>query len=335
VSVDKSLPDIEDVKQAAARIAPFVHNTPLLSSTLLDQWSGHRIFFKAECLQKIGAFKARGALNTIMWLQEHGVQPRHIVANSSGNHAQAVAWAAQLCKIPATLFMPANVSPLKAQATAARGAEIVICPDRAAADEQAEAAAGTRGSFWVPPYNHPQVIAGQGTATYESLQELGHIDAVFAPCGGGGLLSGTLLAARSLIPDAEVIGVEPLKANDAAESLRAGSVRTIQGAMDTIADGARTPSVGHLTFQFLQQLDGFYEADEPQILYWTQWLQHLLKLHIEPTSAMTMEGAVQWLSEQTSPQTILVILSGGNIDQNMMKKIWSENYLEKPPVSHP
>ena len=284
----ESLPDIDDVTRAAARIENLVHRTPVVSSTLLNQWSGHRIFFKAECLQKTGAFKARGALNTLMWLQETGQNPLHIVANSSGNHAQAVAWAARQQKIPATIFMPADVSAVKAQATAAYGAEVVLCEDRATADRRAEEAAANKNSYWVPPYNHPQVIAGQGTAVLEAIRQLEPIDAVFAPCGGGGLLSGSLLAARSLAPDAAVIGVEPLRANDAAQSLRAGSIRTLQGAIDTIADGARTLSVGHLTFEYLRQLDGFYEVDEPRILYWTQWLQHLLKLHIEPTSAMTM-----------------------------------------------
>ncbi len=334
--MNETLPDIDDVKRAAARVTPLLHNTPLVSSTLLNKWSGHHIIFKAECEQKTGAFKARGGLNTIMWLQEQGNKPRHIVANSSGNHAQAIAWAAHLRKIPATIFMPADVSRVKAQATAAYGAEVILCKDRATADKRAEESAGKKGSFWIPPYNHPQVIAGQGTAAYESLQESDQIDAVFAPCGGGGLLSGTLIAARSLAPETKVIGVEPLKANDAAQSLRTGTIQTIKGAIDTIADGARTPSLGSITFEFIRQLDGFYEVDEPRILYWTQWLQHLLKLHVEPTSAMTMEGVMNWLSTQSSPQTVLVILSGGNIDQQTMKKIWSENHLERQlPMSRP
>jgi len=182
--MNESLPDIDDVKQAAARIENLVHKTPIVSSTLLNQWLGHRIFFKAECLQKIGAFKARGALNTLMWLQETGNNPQHIVANSSGNHAQAVAWAAQQRKIQATIFMPADVSAVKAQATAAYGAEVILCTDRATADRRTEETAAKKGSYWIPPYNHAQVISGQGTATYEALQELEHIDAVFAPCGG-------------------------------------------------------------------------------------------------------------------------------------------------------
>ncbi len=197
-AINKHLPNINDVKTAAARLKPFVHHTPLMSSALLNRWLGHSIVFKAECLQKAGAFKARGGLNTVMWLQEQNHDPRHIIANSSGNHAQAIAWAAHLQEIPATIYMPADVSPVKAQATAAYGAEVILCKDRATADKRAEEAGAQTGSFWIPPYNHPQVIAGQGTAAYEALQEPNQFDAVFAPCGGGGLLSGTLIAARAL-----------------------------------------------------------------------------------------------------------------------------------------
>ncbi|MGV6851918.1 MAG: serine/threonine dehydratase [bacterium] len=324
-------PDINDVQEAYKRINSHIHNTPIISSSLLNQFLGHTILFKAECLQKVGAFKARGGLNTVKWLLETDQSPQHIVANSSGNHAQAVAWAAHHCQLPSTIFMPANVSVVKAQATQSYGANVVLCADRNAVDTQVAEAAKQPGHYWIPPYDHPQVIAGQGTAALEALTENSDVDAVFAPCGGGGLLSGTVISTRSLVPKAQLIGVEPLQANDAANSLRSGKIEPLDGLTTTLADGARTPSVGPLTFHFLQQLDDFYEVDEAQIIYWTQWLQHLLKLHVEPTSAMTMEGVVKWLARQKTNKTVLVILSGGNIDTDMMNALWKTNKLDILP----
>ena len=325
------LPEFEDIEKAAKRIAGDVHHTPLVSSQLLNQWLGHNVVFKAECLQKVGAFKARGGLNTVRWLRESGRVPTRIVANSSGNHAQAVAWAAKTENIPATIYMPENVSSVKAQATRAYGAEVILCETRTEVDQRVEAAAQEEGVYWVPPYNHPQIIAGQGTAILEALNDMEDVDAVFTPCGGGGLTSGSYLATRTLRPDAKVIGVEPLNANDAAESRRSGKIQQLTGPPNTIADGARTPSVGPITFEFIKRLDEFYEVEESKILYWTQWLQHLLKLHVEPTSAMSMDAVVRWLTPQKKQQTVLVMLSGGNVDQQTMKEIWGENQLDQQP----
>lgn len=320
------------VEDAYQRIQPHVHLTPIFSSATLDQWLGHRILFKAECLQKVGAFKARGALNTIAHATEQNKKPSKIVANSSGNHAQGVAWAAQQYNIPATIFMPANVSKVKAQATASYGADVVLLETRAEVDLAVEQAAEDPGTLWIPPYNHSDVIAGQGTAALEALSQVSEpIDSIFAPCGGGGLVSGSLVTARAKSPSTQVFGVEPLLANDAAESLRSGFIVPLSGPTQTIADGARTPSVGPLTFEHLQQLDGFYEADENSIIYWTQWLTHLLKLNIEPTSAMSMYGVVEWLKSQTQAKTVLVILTGGNIDQSSHQRIWQEDRLDTIP----
>jgi len=326
------LPSFDDVKSAAQRISPHIHHTPIFSSSLLNAWLGHEILFKAECLQKIGAFKARGAINTLKWLQEEDTPPQKIVANSSGNHAQAVAWAAKQQNLSATIFMPANTSKVKVQATAGYGADIVLCENREEVDKKVEEAAKHADVYWIPPYDHPKIIAGQGTAALEALEQVDKVDALFAPCGGGGLLSGCLLSCRALAPEAKVIGVEPLLANDAAESLRQGRLQRLNGPSTTLADGARTPSLGDITFEFIKLLDGFYEVDEEHIIYWTQWLHHLLKLHIEPTCAMTMEGVVRWLATQQRPQRVLVILSGGNIDQPTMAKIWQDNKLHIPPA---
>ena len=325
-------PDFDAIKQAYKRIKPYVAETPILESHLLNSWLGHRILFKAECLQKIGAFKARGACNTIVKLVESGHKPKRVVANSSGNHAQAVAWAASQFDIPATIYMPANVSQVKAQATESYGAEIVLCHDRFEVDRQVEAAAEDADTLWIPPYNHVDVISGQGTATLEALNQLQQDpDAIFAPCGGGGLLSGTRVAAKGHNPNIQVMGVEPLKANDAAESIRTGSIQSLSKPADTIADGVRTPSVGELTFPHLRQLDGFFEVEEENIIYWTQWLQHLLKLHIEPTCAMPMDGVCQWLRQQEQAKTVMVIVTGGNIDQPTMQQIWHTDTLDSTP----
>ena len=327
---------INDIENAHNRIFSYVHQTPVHTSERLNKWLGHRVYFKLECFQKVGAFKARGACNTLAWLKEKNQLPDKIVTNSSGNHAQAVAWAASQFNIPATVFMPKNVSRVKAQATAAYGAEVIFCESRSAADEQVVKAAEESGTFWLPPFNHEQVIAGQGTAAFEAFKQLAdmgvpQVDAVFAPCGGGGVLSGTLISSRGLSPETQVIGAEPMAANDAARSLRSGKICRLDTPPITLADGAMPMAVGELTFDYLRKLDGFVEVDETSIAYWTQWLTHLLKLHVEPTSAMSMAAVKKFLRKQESPQAVLVIITGGNIDQSMMKKLWTDDYLSDLP----
>lgn len=322
---------LKDIKAAKKRIDPYINKTPVLSSSLLNQWLGHDIFFKCENFQKIGAFKARGGLNTVAWLLEQGQKPRHLVANSSGNHAQAVAYAGQQFGIPTTIFMPEYSSQVKIQATKGYGAKVVLSKTRDITDELVKQAAQEEGTFWIPPFNHDQVICGQGTAAFEALKELETIDAVFTPCGGGGLTSGSLIAVRGLSKTTKMFGVEPLNANDAAESLRKGSIQHLTGIPNTLADGAMTMAVGDITFEYLKQLDGFYEVDETQIVYWTQWLTHLLKCRLEPTCAMPMGAVVEWLKTQKTRQKILVIISGGNTDQPTSKKIWEKDYLTTPP----
>ncbi|BFP42239.1 serine/threonine dehydratase [Flavobacteriaceae bacterium GF1] len=323
---------LKDIQAAKKRIAPYINTTPILSSSLLNTWLGHDIFFKCENFQKIGAFKARGGLNTVAWLVETGQKPKHIVANSSGNHAQAVAYAAQQFGIPATIFMPEYSSQVKIQATRSYGAKVVLSKTRDLTDQLVKEAAQEEGTYWIPPFNHAQVICGQGTAALEALTELEAIDAVFTPCGGGGLTSGTLIATRALSPKAQMFGVEPLNANDAAESLRMGSIQRLKAIPNTLADGAMTMAVGDLTFEYLKQLDGFYEVEEDNIVYWTQWLTHLLKCRLEPTCAMPMQAVVEWLRSQKTKKRVLVIISGGNMDQPTTQKIWETDCLTSVPV---
>lgn len=325
-----------DILDAQRRIQPFIQNTPIVGSNLLNEWLGHRIFFKAECLQTTGAFKLRGAANVVAKMAENNKLPTHIVANSSGNHAQAVAYAAAKFNIPATIYTAESVSPIKAAATEYYGANVVKFPTRTEADAAVFEAAKTSGTVWIPPFNHPDIIAGQGTVCAEAITQLSEQgispNAVFAPCGGGGLLSGAILSTRAMLPTAKVLGAEPQNANDASRSLQSGQIESLDGPANTLADGAATPSVGEHTFEILQQIDDFYEVDEIQIAYWTQWLQHLLKLHIEPTCAMTMAAVVSWLLEQETQTDVLVLLSGGNISQESMLKIWEKDYLLQAPI---
>lgn len=325
-------PSFSSVTEAYDRISANVKRTPLIESQLLNDWFGHRIIFKAECMQTTGAFKLRGALNFLAHLNETGSLPKRVVANSSGNHAQAVAYAASQYGIQATVYASKTISPVKAAATKSYGAELKLFSTRQEADIAVANAAEEKGTVWIPPFNHPDIVAGQGTAAMEALQDAGKVDAVFAPCGGGGLLSGTLLATRALQPDALVIGAEPLAANDASQSLQQGEIVALDAPPVTLADGAATPSVGNVTFPLLQELDDFYEVDELQIAYWTQWLQHLLKLHIEPTCAMSMAAVAAWAANTPPGQTALVILSGGNISQASMATIWERDFLLQPPI---
>lgn len=323
--------NLDDIKNAKSRIDKYINHTPILFSTTLNKLLGHNIFFKAEGFQKIGAFKIRGGLNTVTWLIENNNKPKHIIANSSGNHAQAIALASSIFGIETTIYMPKNVSTVKAKATLAYGAKIDYSENRIIADKKVLEASKQKRVYWIPPYNHEQVICGQGTVAFEAISELNAVDAVFAPCGGGGLLSGTLISTRGLSPKTKVIGVEPKLANDAIQSLKAGKIISLNSPPDTIADGARTMHIGDITFKYLKNLDDFYEAEENEIIYWTQWLTHLLKIQIEPTSAMAMAGVVKWLKNQKTKKSVLVILSGGNIDKDTMRKIWENSFLEKLP----
>ncbi|MDT0584185.1 serine/threonine dehydratase [Brumicola blandensis] len=336
--------NIADITAAQERISKVVKTTPIFQSRLLNHWLGHEIYFKAECLQRTGAFKLRGAMNVLAKCHERQVLPKKVVANSSGNHAQAVAFAAAQFGIPAHIYCANTISPIKAAATEFYGAQVHQFDTRIEADQAVEAAGKEDGCLWIPPFNHPDIIAGQGTVTLEALQQLEEMNVqpngVFAPCGGGGLLSGAIVTVRDMIKagklDAvEVVGAEPLNANDAARSLQSGFIEVLDGPPDTLADGAATPSVGPHTFEILQSVDDFYEVDEIQIAYWTQWLHHLLKLHIEPTCAMTMAAVAAWIADKPKNQKILVLLSGGNISQASMSKIWQTDYLLQPPIINP
>ena len=320
-----------EISITQARIAPYIHRTSLVTSTLLNNWLGHDIIFKPECFQKIGAFKARGAINKLLTLKEQNRLPNHVVAFSAGNHAQGVAWAAQQFGVKATIFLPEIASSIKKQATRSYGAEVIITKTRQEAEDRT-AELAEKGAYLIPPYDDDDIITGQGTAAYEALEDLEtKPDAIFAACGGGGLLSGSYLAKTLLSPESKLFGVEPICANDAASSYRERKIYRFEDSPPTIADGVRTLSVSPRTFHYLQQLDGFYEVDEEKIIYWTQWLSHLLKTSLEPTAALAMAGAHTWLKDQKQKQHVLIILSGGNIAPDVQKQIWKKSYLEEIP----
>ncbi len=321
-----------DVEAALKRIRAMMHLTSIYSSMRLNQLLGHEVYFKAECAQRVGAFKARGAANTLAWLKETNALPKKVIAYSSGNHAQAVAWAARHFGVAAEIFMPKDVSKVKLVATPNYGATVTLFETRQAAEEGAQVAIKA-GAARIPPYDHDQVISGQGTACLEAMDQIsGDIDAVFVPCGGGGLLSGTWIAAKGRRPSIKVFGGEPLAANDAARSVREGHIIHLEKAPNTIADGVRTLAISDRTFRYLKQVDGIFEITEEEILDWSQWLCHLLKLHLEPTAALGMAAARAWLKKQDKQKKVLVILSGGNMDSATAKKVWEKDRLLEFPA---
>ena len=312
---------IEDILQVHQRIKPFIVHTPLVSCTRLNDLLGHEIIFKAESLQITGAFKVRGVLNTILSLKEQGNLPKKIVAYSSGNHAKAVAWVgAEIAHIPTEVYMHKSASASKQRAVKALGAELIVTDTRIAAENGAREAGILPGNYFLHPSDNDLVIAGAATLSYEALSDMrgSEPDAIFAACGGGALLSGTYLGAKRVGYKNKIFGAEPSIANDASTSYKLGKIVGFEESPQTIADGLRTLKVSPRTFNYLQKLDGFIQASEEEILYWSMWLHELLPVRCEPTAAITMAAAFNWLKNQKKKQKILIILSGGNIDNEMV-----------------
>jgi threonine dehydratase len=311
--IDLSLPTFADVESAARQIAGAAHKTPVVTSRTVDAKTGATVFFKCENLQRGGAFKFRGAYNALSRL-DADARRRGVVTFSSGNHAQAIALAGQVLDIPRVIVMPTDAPAVKRRATEGYGGEVVQY-DREREDREAigRRLASERGLSLIPPYDHPHIIAGQGTAARELIEEVGALDYLFAPCGGGGLLSGSALAARALAPGCRVIGVEPAAGDDAARSFRTKSLQTVNNPK-TVADGARTPSLGSLTLPLvLENVDDVLTVDDPTLLRTMFYLWERLKLVVEPTGAL---GAAAALEGTTSIRgaRVGVILSGGNVD---------------------
>ena len=308
---------LADVRAAAGRIRPIAHRTPVLTSRCFDAEAATRVFFKCENFQRGGSFKIRGAANLIFSLPDADV-PRGVVAFSSGNHAQAVAIAARSRNMKATVVMPLDAPRMKVEATAANGAEIITF-DRFRDDREAVARNITErtGAVLVRPFDDERILTGQGTTALELLDDYPDLDAIIAPVGGGGLVSGCAIAAHGLSSRMRVFGSEPETANDTQQSLRAGK-RVEIPAPDTIADGLRSPSPGVVTFPIIQELvEDVITVSEEEIRAAMRFIATRLKIMVEPSGAVPA-AAVLFRKLPPGIGTIGVILSGGNMDPAML-----------------
>jgi threonine dehydratase/serine racemase len=312
--------NLEDIQAAARRIAGIAHKTPIMTCATLDRLANRSLYFKCEQWQKVGAFKFRGACNAVLKLSDADAK-KGVVTHSSGNHAQALALAAKLRGIPAHIVMPSNATPVKRRAVEGYGAHVVECEPTLIAREVTVARVQEKtGAILIPPYNHPDVMAGQGTVALEMLDEIPDLDAIVAPIGGGGLMSGVAIAAQALKPAIRVFAAEPLGADDAARSKAAGTMIP-QTVPQTIADGLLT-SMGDLTWPVVRDLvEAVVTVKEDEIVAAMRLTWERAKLLIEPSSAVAvaavMTPAFQGLQGM---RKVGVVLSGGNV--NLDKLPW-------------
>jgi threonine dehydratase len=302
-----------DVQQAAERLKGIAHRTPVATSRTLDERLSARLFLKCENLQRGGAFKFRGAYNAVSRLTPQE-RSRGVLSYSSGNHAQATALACRLLGAQATIVMPENAPAAKRRATEGYGARIVAYdPAREKREEVAERLRREGDPVLIPPYDHADVIAGQGTAAQELFEQAGPLELLLVCCGGGGLLSGSALAARALAPGCRVVGVEPELADDATRSFRTGVLQTVSNP-PTIADGARTPSLGTLTFPLvLQNVDDMATVSDDDLVRAMRFVWERMKLVVEPTGVLGLAAALGGRVDVRGKR-VGVILSGGNVD---------------------
>lgn len=310
---DLVLPTVDDVRDAAERLRGVANATPVLTSRTLDERTGATVFLKAESFQRGGAFKFRGAYNAISRLSP-GERARGVLTYSSGNHAQAIALSGRLLGVRTMVVMPDDAPGPKIDGTRGYGAEVLLYDRHTRSREEiAGEIQRERGMTIIPPYDHPHVIAGQGTATLELIAETGPLDVVMTPCGGGGLLSGSALAARSASPGARVIGVEPEAADDATRSFRTGELHTVHNP-PTIADGLRTPSLGRYTFPLVRaNVDEMRTASEEGIVEAMRFLWTRMKLVVEPSSAVPV-AALLADPEAFRGLRVGIVITGGNVD---------------------
>jgi threonine dehydratase len=312
------VPTFADVRAAAQRIKGIAHRTPVLTSRTADARTGASLFFKCENLQRVGAFKFRGAYNAIANLDE-AQRRRGVITFSSGNHAQAMALAGQLQGVRVTVIMPHDAPAMKVAATRGYGGEVVFY-DRFKEDREAmgRERAEQGGLALIPPFDHPDVIAGQGTAALELIEEVGPLDVLVAPLGGGGLLAGCALAAKSLSPDCDVIGVEPEAGNDGQQSFRKGEVVRIP-VPQTIADGAMTTSLGAHTFAVIRALVGdIVTVPDPTLVAAMRFFLERMKIVVEPTGCLAAASVLEGLYP-CAGKRVGVVLSGGNIDLQSLR----------------
>jgi threo-3-hydroxy-L-aspartate ammonia-lyase len=307
------LPTYEDVAAAARRLQGQAHRTPVLRSTTADRLLKAEVYFKCENLQRMGAFKFRGAFNSLSKFTP-AQREAGVIAFSSGNHAQAIALSARLLGIPATILMPLDAPQAKVDATRGYGGEVILF-DRYTQDREALTGqlAQERGMTLIPPFDHPDVLAGQGTAARELFEEVGPLDALFVPLGGGGLLSGSALATRALAPDCKLYGVEPEAGNDGQQSFRKGEIVNI-ATPQTLADGAQTQHLGQFTFAIIRRdVDDIFTATDAQLVEAMRFFAERMKMVVEPTGCLGFAAACH-AGLPLEGKRVGVILSGGNVD---------------------
>jgi threonine dehydratase len=304
--------DLDSIRAARERIGPHIHRTPVLTSERLNEASGASLFFKCENFQKIGAFKARGATNAIFSLNDAAAQ-RGVATHSSGNHGAAVARAAKLRGIPAYIVMPSNSAKVKIRAVEGYGAQIVFCePTEEARESTCAEVIKKTGATLIHSFENENVIAGQGTAAMELLEDVADLDVLMCPVGGGGLLAGTAVAAKSMRPKIKVIAVEPANADDAAQSFRAGR-RLVTEKKFTIADGLRT-NVGGPNFAIIQSyVDDIVTVGEEAIMSAMRTIWETMKIIIEPSAAVPYAAILERVID-VNGRRVGIILTGGNID---------------------
>ena len=309
----------EEIMAAQKRLNGHAHITPVMTSTTLNRMTGSQVYFKCENFQKIGAFKFRGAFNSLSRLSREQ-RRRGVVTFSSGNHAQAVAMVARILGIRATVVMPDRAPAIKLAAAKTYGASVIqYNPATASREELARNLQEKHGYTMIPPFDHPDIIAGQGTAAMEMIDQAGDLDLLLVPCGGGGLLSGCAIAAKAVSPHCRVIGIEPKLGDDATRSFRTKTLQRVDNP-STIADGTRTPSLGQVTFPLvLEHVDDMATVSEQAIMEAVRFLFYRLKIVIEPSGALGLAALLS--SAVRSEGRIGIILSGGNIDAPTMTTI--------------
>jgi len=309
----QTLPTYDDVIAAAARLQGHAHRTPVLRSRTADARWGAQLFFKCENFQRMGAFKFRGAFNALSKF-DAAQRKAGVIAFSSGNHAQAIALAASILGMPAVIVMPNDAPAAKLAATRGYGAEVVQY-DRFTEDREAltRRLAGERGMTLIPPYDHPDVIAGQGTAVKELIEDVGALDVLYICLGGGGLTSGSALSARALSPDCKIYGVEPEAGNDGLQSLRAGRIVHID-TPKTIADGAQTQHLGEYTFGIIRRdVDDIVTVSDAQLVDAMRFFAERMKMVVEPTGCLAFAAACA-AGDAIRGARVGVVISGGNVD---------------------
>ena len=318
-----NLPTFHDVVAASERIKGYAHRTPVMTSRFANEEFGAELFFKCENLQRMGAFKFRGAFNALSKFDEQ--QRRSgVVAFSSGNHAQAIALSAKLLSVPATIIMPHDAPAAKLAATKGYGGNIVTY-DRYKEDREeiGRDLARRHGLTLIPPYDHPDIIAGQGTAAKELFEEVGALDAFFVSLGGGGLLSGSALATRALASGCKLYGVEPTSGNDGQRSFRSGTIVHID-TPKTIADGAQTQHLGNITFAIIRRdVDDVLTATDEQLVDCMRFFASRMKLVVEPTGSLGLAAALDMKSELQGKR-VGILVSGGNVDMDRFCALLSD-----------